>query len=332
MERSQDIFKKPEFWAKFDPLTLFKFYSTLTSCQVSEKLNEAFSKNACRRRTDGQMDGWDQIYRTSVGSARGPKIPVIFHNLRGYDSHLILKKVGKFDVKVNVIPNGLEKHMAFTINKNLVFIDSMQFMNSCLGSLVKNLPDNDFKYLSEKFSGEVLELVKEKGVYPYEYMDSFKKFSENKLPDKCKFFSSLKDECISEKDYERANNIWNAFKINSMSDYHDLYLKTNVLLLADIFEKFIKMCLDYYGLDPCHYFSSPRLSWDAMLKMTGIELGLISDTDMHLFIEKGMGGSISYIAKRYSKANNKYMENYDSCENKMCSLFILMPTIYTAGP
>ena len=121
--------------------------------------------------------------------------------MRGYDSHLIITEIGKFDVKISVIPNGLEKYMAFTINKTLVFIDSMQFMNSSLDSLVKNLSDEDFKYFSEEFSGELLELVKEKGVYPYEYMGSFKKFSENKLPDKFKFFGSLKDECISEKDY-----------------------------------------------------------------------------------------------------------------------------------
>ena len=120
--------------------------------------------------------------------------------------------------------------MAFTINKNLVFIDSMQFMNSSPDSLVKNLSNNDFKYLPEGFSGELLELVKEKGVYPYEYMDSFKKFFEDKLHDKSRFFSSLKDECISEKDYQRANNAWNAFKMNLMGDYHDLYLKADVLL------------------------------------------------------------------------------------------------------
>ena len=138
-------------------------------------------------------------------------------------------------------------------------------------------------------------------MYPYEYMDSFEKFSENKLLDKSKFFSSLKDECISEKDYERAKNIWNVFKMNTMGNYHDLYLKTDVLLLADVFEKFIKTCLDYYGLDPCHYFSCPGLSWDAMLKMNGVELELITDIDMHLFIEKGMRGGISYIAKRLVK-------------------------------
>ena len=128
------------------------------------------------------------------------------------DSHLIMKEISKFDVKVSVIRNGLEKCMAFTINTNLVFIDSMQTMDSSLDSLVKNLSDNDFKYLCEEFSGEILRLIKQKGVYPYEYMDSFKKFSENKLPNRCKFFSSLKDVCISEKDYLKANHIWNVFK------------------------------------------------------------------------------------------------------------------------
>ena len=113
--------------------------------------------------------------------------------------------------------------MAFTINNNLVFIDSMQFMNSSLDALVKNLSEIDFKYLSQEFSGDLLELVKQKGVYPYEYMDSFKKFSGGKLPDRCKFFSSLKDECISEKDYSHAINVWNMFKMNTMGDYHDLY-------------------------------------------------------------------------------------------------------------
>ena len=121
--------------------------------------------------------------------------------------------------------------MAFTINKNLVFIDSMQFMNLSLDSLVKNLSDNDFKHFSE---------VKEKGVYPYENMNSFKRFSENKLPDECKFFSSLKDKYISEKDYQRANNIWNVCKMNTMGDYHDLYLKTDVLLLADVLKSLLK--------------------------------------------------------------------------------------------
>ena len=94
----------------------------------------------------------------------------------------------------------------------------------------------------------------------------------DKFSDRSKFFSFIKNECISEKDNFKSADVWNVFKINTMGDYHDLYLKTNVLLLADVFEKFIKACLDYYELDPCHYFSSPGLSWDIMLKMTKIEL------------------------------------------------------------
>ena len=140
------------------------------------------------------------------------------------------------------MPNGLEKY--------LDFIGSMQFMNSSLDSLIKNLSDNDFKYFSAEFNGEFLELVKQKGVYPCEYMDNFQTFYENKLPDRCKFFSSLKDKCITQKDYLKANNILNVFKMNAVGDHHDLYLKTDVLLLADVFEKFINTCVDYYGLDP----------------------------------------------------------------------------------
>ena len=123
--------------------------------------------------------------------------------------------------------------------------------------MVKNLSNNDFKYLSEELSGDLLKLVNQKGVYPHEYMNSFEKFSENKLPDRCKCFCSLKDVCITEKDYLKAKNIWNAFKMNTMGDYHNLYLKTDVLLLADVFEKLINICLDYYGLNPCYYFNSP---------------------------------------------------------------------------
>ena len=209
------------------------------------------------------------------------------------------------------MPNGLEKYMAFTINKNLVFIDSMQFMNCSLDKLVENLNGQDFKYLSKESNGEQLKLVKEKGIYCYEYMNSFKRFNEDKLPDKCKLFSSLKDCDINEKEYERAVNVWKVFKIKALGEYHDLYLKTDVLLLCDVCEKFIDMCLNYYQLDPCHYFISPGLSWDAMLKMTRIKLELISDIEMHLFIEKGMRGGILYISKRYSKVD-KFIMYWDA--------------------
>ena len=113
-----------------------------------------------------------------------------------------------------------------------------------------------------------------------------------------------------------------------MGDYPDLYLKTDVLLLTDVFEKFIKTYFDYYGLDPCHYFSSPGLSWDSMLKMTGIELELVVDIYMHLFIEKGIRGCISYIAKRHSKTNKKCMKDYDSSKESVYIIYVEANNLY----
>ena len=150
------------------------------------------------------------------------KVPVIFHNLRGYDSHLIFNELDKFDVKISVIPNGLEKYMAFFLNKNLVFIDSMQFMNSSLDKLVKNLSDEDFKYSVKGFGSENLKLFKQKGDYPYEYMNSFERFNEEKLPAKKYFYSSTRDRkigddskisdgYISVKDYLTCEKIWDKF-------------------------------------------------------------------------------------------------------------------------
>ena len=178
------------------------------------------------------------------------KFWVMFHNLRDYDSHLIFCELKNFDVKISVIPNGLEKYMAFFLNKNLAFIDSMQFINSSLDKLVKNLSDEDFKYLVEEFGSENLELLKQKGAYPYEYMNSFKRFNEEKLPARKYFFSSTKkgkigddgkisDGHISFKDYLTCEKIWDKFDIKDMGDYHDHYLKKDVLLLAYVFEKLI---------------------------------------------------------------------------------------------
>ena len=154
------------------------------------------------------------------------KVPVILHNLKGYDSKLIFKELSGFDCKISVIPNRLEKYMSFALNKNIVFIDSMSFVNYSLDKSAKNLSDSGFKYLSEEFSGAKLELVKKKDVYPYEYFNSFKKFKDSKLPDKDKFFSSLKDCGVSEKEYQRAYDVWKVFRINNLGEYHDLYLKT----------------------------------------------------------------------------------------------------------
>ena len=116
--------------------------------------------------------------------------------------------------------------------------------------------------------------------------------------------------------------------MKAVGDYHDSYLKTDVLLLADVFEKFINACLNYYKLDPCRYFTSPGLTWDAMLKKTGTELELISNIDLHLFIEKEMRGGLSYIAKRHSKANSKYMKCYDSGKENKYIMYLDAKNVY----
>lgn len=216
-------------------------------------------------------------------------------------------------MNINAIPNNMEKYMAFMLGNHLTFIDSFQFMSSSLEKLVSNLPKESLKYTSKSFKGEKLDLMVRKGVYPYDYMDSFEKFN-HKLPSKEDFYSILNDQHISNEDYEHAQNVWNKFSLKNMGDYHNLYLKSDILLLADVFENFRNTCLEYYKLDPCHYFTSPGLSWDAMLKMTNIKLELMNDIDMFQFIEKGLRGGISYIANRYSEANNKYMKEY--YENK----------------
>ena len=221
------------------------------------------------------------------------------------------KKGEKQDLNINAIPNNMEKYMAFMLGNHLTFIDSFQFMSSSLDRLVSNLPKEALKYTSEVFKGKRLDLMSKKGVYPYDYMDSFEKFNEKELPTKDQFYSILSDQHIADDEYDHAKKVWKTFKIKTMGEYHDLYLGSDVLLLTDVFENFRKTCMQYYKLDPCHYFTSPGLSWDAMLKMTNIKLELMTDIDMFQFIKKGMCGGVSYIANRYGNANNKYMKEYD---------------------
>ena len=270
------------------------------------------------------------------------KIPVIFHNLRGYDSHFIMQKLGQIvkkhtyknnkgedkQMNINAIPNNMEKYMAFMLGNHLTFIDSFQFMSSSLDKLVSNLPAEALKYTSERFKKEKLSLMTRKGVYPYDYMDSFDKFNKTELPTKEEFYSILIDEHISNEDYTHAQNVWNTFKLQTMGEYHDLYLKSDILLLADVFENFRRTCIQYYKLDPCHYFTSPGLSWDAMLKMTNIKLELMTDINMFQFIEKGMRGGISYIANRYGKANNKYMKEYDEKASSKYIMYLDANNLY----
>ena len=176
------------------------------------------------------------------------------------------------------------------VNKtfNIRFIDSFKFMSSSLDTLVNNLPEEAFNNIKRYYTGDELNLIKRKGVYPYEYMDSIERFKENELPPKESFYSSLNDKNISDEDYAHAKKVWDTFKMEYLEDYHELYNKTDVLLLADVFENFRDICIRNYKLDPAHYFTAPGLYWDACLKMTGVRLELLTDVDMLLMVERGI--------------------------------------------
>ena len=258
---------------------------------------------------------------------RKPKnISVFFHNLSGYDSHLFIKKLGTPNKNENIdcIPNNEEKYISFSktivtgqyTNKKgevkdktfkIVFKDSLKFMSSSLGALVNNLPKDAFKNLLKYFTPKQAEILKQKGFYPYEYMDSEEKFNNTKIPPREAFYSKLSGRGITEKDYKHAGDVWNSFNMKIFKEYHELYNITDVLLLADVFENFRDLCLKIYGLDPVYYFTAPGLAWDSCLKMTSIDLELLSDPNMLLMFEKGIRGGISIISNRYGEANNKYM-------------------------
>ena len=323
----RDNFNKPLKMTKKDE----KAFKMATHCHICEKkyrVDDVPVRDHCHVTGKYRGSAHGACNLKLQISAEKIKIPVVFHNLKGYDSHFIINELGKLiekgeEISINVIAQNAEKYMAFYIGKHLSFIDSFAFMSSSLDKLAGNLEDRDFIYTKDYFTDPVqFNLMKRKGVYPYDYMDSFSKFNDTELPEREDFYSLLYQKSISQDDYSHAKNVWNTFNLQNMGEYHDLYLRTDILLLTDVFENFRKTCLTYYKLDPLHYITSPGLAWDAMLKMTGINLELITDIDMQLFIEKGLRGGISYIAHRHAEANNKYMKNYDP--NKLISYIMYL--------
>ena len=275
--------------------------------------------------------------------------PVIIHNLSGYDSHLFINNLAKTEGKIKLIPNNEEKYISFSkeivvdtfkdkksgemkdVIRDIRFIDSLKFMSSSLDNLSSNLTkcgkcsvckgeikgrclnstDKNLHETTKYFEGEELKLLMRKGVFPYDWLDDFDKLNETQLPPKKEFYSKLRGEDISDEDYEHAKKVWETFNMKTMRDYLNLYLKSDVLLLADVFENFRDVCQNAYRLDPAWYYTAPGLAWDAMLKKTRVQLEMINDIDMLIMIEKGVRGGISQISNRYAKANNKYMKEYD---------------------
>ena len=189
-------------------------------------------------------------------------IPAVFHNLAGYDAHLFIRKLAKYTTHMGVIAKNIEDHISFSIKVEvdgyvdsegnerpreieLKFIDSFKFMSSSLDSLVNNLAKGDHKFWGfEEYSDKQCELLIRKGIYPYEYIDSWDKFNETRLPSKDSFYSNLYMSGVGDKEYEHARNVWREFRIRNMGEYHDRYLKTDTVLLANVFESFRSVCME----------------------------------------------------------------------------------------
>ncbi|XP_071579896.1 uncharacterized protein, partial [Temnothorax nylanderi] len=272
-------------------------------------------------------------------------IPVIFHNLSGYDAHFIIKEIAAaFEGSIDVLPITKEKYISFTKHVKdtaersdsrsdikLRFIDSYKFLSASLAKLASFLDKDKLKIIRSKFSAlsdDDFKLLTRKGVFPYEYVDSVEKLEDTCLPPRDSFYSSLTGETVSESDYAHAVNVWQRFTIRTLGDYSDLYLKTDVLLLADIFENFRDSCVASYGLDPAYYYTLPGFTWDAMLKHTRINFELLTDIDMVMFIERGIRGGLSQCSNRYALANNKYMQSYDSSKPSSYLMYFDVNNLY----
>ncbi|XP_051157441.1 uncharacterized protein LOC127279246 [Leptopilina boulardi] len=299
-------------------LTDFRFASICHICKKKFKPGDVKVRDHCH--LTGKYRG-PAHQDCNINYHESQVIPVVFHNLSGYDAHFIIESIAtEFDGKVELLPINKEKYIGFTKNIKgsfikFRFIDSFKFMASSLDKLASYLDEYKIVHsVFSNYSADKIQLLTRKGVFPYEYIDSREKLDETELPSKEKFYSTLNDSNVSDEDYAHAQKVWSEFNCQNLGDYVYLYMQTDVLLLADIFENFRSQCLIAYGLDAAHYYTTPGLTWDAMLKYTNIRLELLTDIDMVMFIERGIRGGISQCTNRYAKANNPYMEEFNESE------------------
>ena len=213
-------------------------------------------------------------------------------------------------IKTTAKPSSLERK-----NEKLIlecYNCKQRYKKKINKELIKRFAST-YSFCNNDLNKFILLLIK--GVYPYEYMDNLERFNETSLPSKELFYNNLNMENIDDIDYRHVNNVFNKLKLNNLGDYHDLYVQSDTLLLADVFENFRDMCLKEYELDPAHFLSLPGLAWQACLKKTNIELELLTDYEMLLMVEEGIRGGICHSIHRYAKGNNKYMKNYNNNED-----------------
>ena len=213
------------------------------------------------------------------------------------------------------------------IIENYIFKDSYRFLQEGLADIADSLTLEDFKIIKGFYKD--INLLKQKGFYPYEYIDSLEKLDETQLPPIEAFYSTLKQERIAEEEYQHAQKVWQTFNCQTLRDYHKLYLQTDVLILADAFEKFREFFLTHHEIDSAYCYSAPGLTWQCGFKYTEVKLDLLSDYDMLLMFENGIrGGYSGVLGDRYVKANNKYLEDYDSSKSSNYLLYLDANNLY----
>ena len=263
-------------------------------------------------------------------------IPIVMHGLRNYDSHIIIKHLPTSFTSgskrnVTCIASNSERFISFSIGA-FRFLDSYQFLSCSLETLASNLANDNldlFRNTRRHFTDNArFDLLTRKGIYPYEYVDGRDKFSEMQLPAKEEFYSSLRDSGVSDEEYAHAHKVWKTFDLETLQQYHDLYLLTDVLLLSDVFENFRGLTKKYYDLDALHYYTLPGLSFDACLRSTRVRLELLTKPDELLFIERGIRGGVSYICNRYADTNCPSSPDYSPWEENRYIVYLDANNLY----
>ena len=234
-------------------------------------------------------------------------ISVFAHNAHNFDSSFLIKALNNIEnVSFSALPRNSNKFISLKI-ENFIFKDSFLFLNKSLDYSTKTIDDEHRVSLKQEFGEKNYKLLTKKGIYPYDYFDNIKNYNEEKIPDHINFKNKLNNNRnISNEEYKHAHNVFKTFKCKNLMDYSILYLKTDACHLADVFQKFSNFAYEKYGLDCRYSYTLPGYSWQCMLKMTKIELDLISDQDMYLFLMDSIRGGICQISKKFSKADNKY--------------------------
>lgn len=255
-------------------------------------------------------------------------IPIFFHNLTGYDSHLFIKELCCEKDKIDVIAQTKEKYISFSksifvdtikikekikqVYIKLRFLDSFRFVSDSLEKLAESLEPTQCIEIKKYFSDKnKFDIIRQKGVFPYSYVDCMEKLDQNHLPSKDDFFDKLRNQNINTEDYNRAIKAWETFECETLKDYALVYLISDCLILTDFFEAFRTVALRLFKLDPAQYYTAPGLSWDAMLKVTDVKLELLTDIDMLYFFKNNIRGGICHCSVRKAVANNKFLENYN---------------------